>query len=237
MSEQFSKIKTSFGLGAFVFLFAVVGFMNIASAVNLLNDPGFENVNVLGCGSSNLPLTAVPWYTVDFPSAAGSPDVFSTDCGVNPGTTLSDLGLFSLTLAHGGLRFAGAGEIAGFVRESFGQTLNAPLTEGQTYVLSGWFSRSDESYAFNGSFEVWLADNVGVDGTLVGEIGADAPIGDWDFYSIEFEAPEHASIIYFTAKNIVAPISYVVCDDLYLDVLETVSDESTTWEMLKLNFR
>jgi hypothetical protein len=158
-----------------------------AGAQNLIADGSFETGTVPNCNQAQVPSTSF--------SVLSSPDVYSFDCGTLPGVAPTSFGNFTtLAAAHDGLRYLG-GAHTSFV-ESFGQTLAAPLTPGETYRLGGAFTVSDR-FPEPGVYDVYLSTSLATtapDATLLASLGDTAVIGSWTTEQALFVAPANAAV-------------------------------------------
>ncbi len=154
-----------------------------ARATELLRNPSFETVPAPSTGDS----MPSEWIMNN-----GTPDVYSNDgsFGLPPFAA----GNFTDVVAQDGIRWIAGWSLAD---ERFGQLLTAPLTPGESYLLSGYLHRAvREDLANDGGYNIYLtpdsASGPGA-GELLGLIGPTSSGTGWENFTLQFEAPATAS--------------------------------------------
>jgi PEP-CTERM motif len=163
-----------------------------------ITNGSFETVPGTGSGFQGQGLLPTGWATVN-----SSPDTYSNDGSYGLPPNAQGLGNFTGVTAFDGIRWvAGAsfGRVSGGAissAESFGTTLTAALTPGQTYELDAELHQALRSDLNNpGAYDVYLASGntpSGIAGAeLLGSFAPTTSAADWEARSVTFVAPANA---------------------------------------------
>lgn len=176
--------KTSVACRKFIIALAMLGLFSAPTVeADLLANGGFENVPSSQTGQGILPSG---WVAVSL-----SADTYSNDGSYGlPPTGYNNWPVG--TMAFEGIRWVAGGRIPGII-ESFGQTLQTPLSAGTRYVLSGYLHQA-ASRNNPGGYDIYLADDEsGSNRLLLGFLGPTNNVAEgWTSHSIIFTAPDGA---------------------------------------------